>query len=185
MVLRRQKVSLNFVIFDSGNNLTPNWRQAIALTSLDVLSVRPSWTDFGEIWIKHYGDVIMGAIASQITSLTIVYSTVHLDADLRKRQSSASLAFVRGIHRWPVNSPHKWPVTRKMISFDDVIMNTKTLNQKMQSKIPSANWCFLCFMFCCCCYCFSSMCLAAAGTQIFAMCGACISDKTYIILCRG
>ena len=65
----------------------------------------------------HYGDVIMGAIASQITSLTIVHSTVYSDADQRKHQSSASLAFVRG----PVNSPHKWPVTRKMLPFDDVI----------------------------------------------------------------
>ena len=48
----------------------------------------------GEIDRKqHYGDVIMGAIASQITSLTIVYSTVYSDADQRKHQSSASLAF--------------------------------------------------------------------------------------------
>ena len=62
----------------------------------------------------HYCDVIMGATASQITSLTIVYSTIHSDADQRKHQSSASLAFVRGIHRWPVISPHKWPVTRKI-----------------------------------------------------------------------
>ena len=53
----------------------------------------------------HYNDVIMGAIASQITSLTIVYSALYSDADQRKHQSSASLAFVRGIHR----SPHKWP----------------------------------------------------------------------------
>ena len=64
----------------------------------------------------------MGAVASQITSLTIVYSSVDSDADQRKRQSSASLAFVRGIHRGPVNSPHKWPVTQKMFPFDDVIM---------------------------------------------------------------
>ena len=71
---------------------------------------------------RHYGDVIMGAVASQITSLTIVYLTVYSDADQRKHQSSASLAFVRGIHRGPVNSPHKWPVTRKMFPFDDVIM---------------------------------------------------------------
>ena len=70
----------------------------------------------------HYTDVIMGTITSQITSLTIVYSTVYSDADQRKYQSSASLAFVRGIHRRPVNSPHKWPVTRKMFPFDDVIM---------------------------------------------------------------
>ena len=66
----------------------------------------------------------MGAIASQITSLTIVYSIVYSDADQRNHQSSASLAFVWGIHRGPVNSPHKWPITRKMFSFDDVIMQT-------------------------------------------------------------
>ena len=70
----------------------------------------------------HYNDVIMSTIASQITSLMIVYSTVYADADQRKHQSSASLAFVRGIHRKPVNSPHKWPVTRKMFPFDHVIM---------------------------------------------------------------
>ena len=72
--------------------------------------------------LVHYGDVMMGAIASQITSLTIVYSTVYSDADQRKHQSSALLAFVRGIHRGPVNSPHKWPVTRKICPYDDVIM---------------------------------------------------------------
>ena len=72
--------------------------------------------------LSHYDDVIMSAIASQITSLTIVYSIVYSDADQRKHQSSASLAFVWGIHRGPVNSPHKWPVTRKMFSFDDVMM---------------------------------------------------------------
>ena len=64
----------------------------------------------------------MGAIASQITSLTIVHSTVYSDADERKHQRSASLAFVLGIRRGPVSSPHKWPVTRKMVPFDDVIM---------------------------------------------------------------
>ena len=72
--------------------------------------------------IMHYNDGIMGAVASQITRLTIVYSTVDSGADQRKHQSSTSLAFVRGIHRGPVNSPHKWPVTRKMVPFDDVIM---------------------------------------------------------------
>ena len=70
----------------------------------------------------HYCDVIMGAMASQIISLTIVYSTVYSGADQRKHQSSASLAFVQGIHRWPVNSPHKGPVTRKMFPCDDVIV---------------------------------------------------------------
>ena len=70
----------------------------------------------------------MSAIESQITILTIVYSTVYRDADQRKHQSSASLAFVWGIHRSPVNSPHKGPVTRKMFPFDDVIMPPIDLN---------------------------------------------------------
>ena len=71
---------------------------------------------------QQYNDVIMGAAASQITSLTTVYSTVYSYVDQRKHQSSASLAFVQGIHRSPVNSPHKGPVTQKMFPFDDVIM---------------------------------------------------------------
>ena len=74
------------------------------------------------LWTAHYCDVIMGAMASQITSLTIVCSTVYSGADQRKHQSSASLAFVRGMPRWPVNSRHKGPVKRKMFPFDDVIM---------------------------------------------------------------
>ena len=61
-------------------------------------------------------------MASQNTSFTIVYSTVYSSTDQRKHQSFASLAFVRGIHRWPVNSHHKGPVTRKMFPFDNVIM---------------------------------------------------------------
>ena len=78
----------------------------------------PFWPD----WITHYNDVVMSAITFQITSSSIVYSTVSSGTDQRKHQSSASLAFVRGIHLWPVNSPHKVPVTRKMFPFDDVIM---------------------------------------------------------------
>ena len=77
---------------------------------------------------NHYSDVIMGSIVSQITSLTIVYSSVYSDADQRKHQSSASLAFVRGIHRRAVNSPHKGPVTREMFPFDDVIMASTQQN---------------------------------------------------------
>ena len=64
----------------------------------------------------------MTMLASQITSLTVVYSIVYSGVNQRKHQSSASLAFVREIHRGPVNFPHKWPVTRKMFPFDDVIM---------------------------------------------------------------
>ena len=88
----------------------------------------------------------MSAMASQTTSLTIVYSAVYSGADHRKHQSSASLAFVREIHRWPVNSPHKGPVTRKMFSFDDVIMKCSAgawapLWQLLQ---PTENGCKTC-----------------------------------------
>ena len=76
------------------------------------------WYDTG----IHDGDIIIGTMASQITSLTIVYSAVYSGTYQRKHQSSASLAFMRGIHQGQVNSPHKWPVTRKMCPFDDVIM---------------------------------------------------------------
>ena len=61
-------------------------------------------------------------IAPDSNPVTSYHSTVHSSTDQRKHQSFASLAFVWGIHRWPVNSPHKWPVTRKMFPFDDVIM---------------------------------------------------------------
>ena len=67
----------------------------------------------------------MNAMASQSTSVTIVYSTVYSDVDQRNHQSSASLAFVGGINRWPVDSPHKRPVTRKIFPFDDAIMENK------------------------------------------------------------
>ena len=69
---------------------------------------------------------------SHVTSLTIVYSTVSPGADQRKHQSSAaSLAFVPGIHRSPLNSPHKWTMTRKMFPFDDVIMIYIISHQQM------------------------------------------------------
>ena len=99
-------------------NLKITWLQCVYNIGSD--DSRYTWITGNRC--SHYGDIIMGAIASQITSLTIVYSTVYSDADQRKHQSSASLAFVRGIHRGPVNSPHKWPVTRKMFPFEDVIM---------------------------------------------------------------
>ena len=73
----------------------------------------------------HYGDAIMDTMASQITSLTIVYSTVYSGADQRRHQSSASLAFMRGIHRGPVNSPHKWPVTRKTFRWRHHVVPTR------------------------------------------------------------
>ena len=82
---------------------------------------------------SYYHDVITGAVASQITSLKIVYSTVYSGADQRKHQSSASLVFVREIHRGLVNSTRKWPVTRKVFPFDDVIMGRWRLDNPQPS----------------------------------------------------
>ena len=83
----------------------------------------------------HYSDVIMSVEASQITSLTIVYSALYSGADQRKHQSSASLAFVLGIHRWLVNSLHKWPVMQKMFPFDDIIiLNVLKTHQHVKSQ---------------------------------------------------
>ena len=80
----------------------------------------------------------MSTMASQITSLVVVYGTVYTSAQ-RKHQSSAPLVFVRGIHRRPVNSPHKGPVTRKMFPFDDVIMNfINELHAYMRQTLWSA-----------------------------------------------
>ena len=81
-----------------------------------------------KIWTIHHclencNDVIMSTMVSQITGVSIVYSTVYSDVDQRKQQSFASLAIVRGIQDWPVKSPHKGPVTRKMLPFHDVIMD--------------------------------------------------------------
>ena len=70
----------------------------------------------------HHSDVIMNTMVSQITSVSILDLTVCSGPDQRNHQSSASLALVRGVHRWLVNSPHKGPVTRKWFPFDDVIM---------------------------------------------------------------
>ena len=71
------------------------------------------------------------------------YPTVYSGVDQRKHQSSASLAFVRRIHRWPVNSPHKWPVTRKMFPFDDVIMKFHTCYRQgciLQRQATTGYW---------------------------------------------
>ena len=161
---------------------------------------------------NHCDDVIMDTMASQITSLTIVYSNVYSGADQRKHQmimmiitikkptwithlqnicpdinktrtsnplnntlqwrhnehnvvfnhqpydcllnlysgtdqrkhqSSASLAFVRGIHRRPVNSPHKWPVTRKMVPFDDVIIGHHLTDDTFKCIFMIENFCIL------------------------------------------
>ena len=98
----------------------------------------------------HYSDVTMGQMESQITSLTIVYSTVYSGAEQRKLQSSVSLAFMWGIHRSPVNSPHKWPVMREMFPFDNATMGYRKVSWNCDSQrkwvgrylyLCSQQWC--------------------------------------------
>ena len=98
------------------------WQKYIKHKKRDRKQYLRKYIHYTQNIIAHYDDVIKGAMASQISNLAIVYSTVYSGADQRKHQSYASLAFVWGIHRGPVNSPHKWPVTRKTFPFDDVIM---------------------------------------------------------------
>ena len=86
-----------------------------------------SKTNYSSPIASHYSDVIMNAMASPITGVSIFYSTVCSSADQRKQQSSVSLAFVRVIHRWPGDSPYKGQITRLLLSFDDVIMSNTLL----------------------------------------------------------
>ena len=81
--------------------------------------------------MSRYKDVIMGTMAFHISIIIIVYSSVYSGADhhQRKHQSFASLAFVWGSHRWPVNYPHKWPVKRKIFPFDFVIVKCLRLKE--------------------------------------------------------
>ena len=101
----------------------------------EPLILRQRWIFTIHVLCGYYSDVIMGAMASQITSLTIVYSPVYSGGNQTKHQSSALPAFVRGIHRWPVNSQHKWPVTGKMFPFDDVILDYKLSISTMSALI--------------------------------------------------
>ena len=94
--------------------------------------------------ILHYSDVIMSVIGSQITSLTIVYSTAYSGIDQRKHQRSTSLAFVRGIHWWLVNSPHKGPVTWKMFH----LMMSSWDTSDGFSKVTTHRICIQFVMFC-------------------------------------
>ena len=78
----------------------------------------------------------MNQVASQITDVSIVCSTVCSGVDQRKHQSSASL-FFRGIQRWPVDSPHKGPVTRNLFPFNDAIMTT------FRQQVGALQWCHI------------------------------------------
>ena len=120
IVPKSHKLPISTFQLSSDRNPTkselPCWRMIIRVSAVDLACI-----SVDDLYL-HNSDVIMGAMVSQITGVLIVCSTVCSGVDKRKHQSSASLAFVRGINRWPVDSPHKGPVTWKMFPFDDVIM---------------------------------------------------------------
>ena len=90
--------------------IIPRVRVIIALTSPKyTLTFRTTYMHTMRLSREHYIDVIMGEMVYKIASLPTVYLTVYSDTYQRKHQSSASLAFVRGTHQSPVNSPHKGP----------------------------------------------------------------------------
>ena len=131
--------------FDTAKNVTFSIVSFVLYGDINYVSVEEiAYHNMANIF--HYSDVMMGAMAPQIMSITIVYSTVYSGADQGKYEWSASLAFVRGIYWWPLNSPHKWPVTRKMFPFDDVIIHrmdppTPTPSpNKTNDSITPQNW---------------------------------------------
>ena len=104
------------VSIGSGKNLMP-------LGNKDYLS--QCWSKSMSPYVtspQRYSDVLMGVMALQITGVSISGSTICLGSDQRKHQSSIPLAFVRVIHQWPMDYPHKGPVRRKKFPFDDIIM---------------------------------------------------------------
>ena len=90
-----------------------------------------------------YSDVIMSTVASQIIGVSIVCSTVRSVAHQTKNQSSASLVFVKGIHR---GFPHKGPVTQKMFPVNDINMlfwlkwNYLTISKLHRSNVDVWEW---------------------------------------------
>ena len=98
------------------------WRNRLDHSTAIYYKIRSSHNRHHLILSIHFTDVIMNGKASQITSLTIVYATVYSRRRSKKTPMLRITGLCEGIHRWPVNSPHKWPVTRKMFSFDDVIL---------------------------------------------------------------
>ena len=111
-------------------NLNPIWARLLGQSQLS----NPLDLPCLYIFLYHYNDVIMGAIASQITS---VYSTVYSYADQRKHKSSASLAICEGNSLGTSEFPAQCPVTRKMFPFDDVIMFFHSFQVAMITQIIS------------------------------------------------
>ena len=112
ILIRKTRLGFPRIMCCCRKSQTPNWGSLLRLQHDVVMTGNR----------RHYSDVIMSVMVSQITGVSIVYSTICSGTDQRNHQNSTSLAFVRGIHRSPVNSPHKVPVTWKMSPFDDVIV---------------------------------------------------------------
>ena len=92
-----------------------------------------------ENWVHYNDDKIERDAVLYHRRLHIVCSTVGSGVDQRKHQSSASLALARGIYHWPMNSPHKRPVTRKLFPSDDVIMARSYLTPRDATATRESN----------------------------------------------
>ena len=94
---------------------------------------------------NHYTYVIMSLMASQITSLAIVYSPVCSGTDKKKKKKLRVTGLCEGNSPGPVNSPHKRPVTRKMFPFDDVIImvNGNEHHVQYQTRVSGVYFCML------------------------------------------
>ena len=116
--IKIQRVSMEKIDLKSSSKyhtLFPVWPNTVNTTAADGLSTKKS-----SITLQCRHNECDGVSNHQPHDCLL---SIYLDADQRKHQSSASLAFVRGIHRWPVNSPHKRPVTRKIFPIDDIIIS--------------------------------------------------------------
>ena len=110
----------------SGNVHIDGWVQDCCNSIANALKLQQSCTKPSIIYPIKYAHCLVVNYFLLIMTLQWRHNghdSISNHADQRKHQSSASLAFVRGIQRGPVNSPHKWPVTRKLFPFGDVFMN--------------------------------------------------------------
>ena len=117
------------------------WNKALEKKN-NIFNIQ-SYSCTSSITRAHYSDVIMSATVSLIIGVSIVYSTFCSGADQRKHQSSALLNFMRGVHRWPVNFPHKGPVTRKIFQFNGVIVYLPYTHDVIKWKYFPRYWPFV------------------------------------------
>ena len=115
-------------------------------SSIMNFRVITTWCRFADCWFiisevhkTHYSDVMMNPMASLTTGVSIASSAVC--SGTNKKNIKVLRYWPLWIHRWPVNSPYKWPVMRKMFPFDDVIMHSLTLSQWSSSGFPVAIQC--------------------------------------------